>query len=169
MHQAPSSPAVSAVEIVVDNDEDPYAPCFQKLCMKSLRKLAQVSSTHLAEVCDEPAADVILVPLANLHETVIQQALLTSRPAQVSPQSNKTLLGPRAVEVAAQRGKESKRFDRAGDLQLLFEMIVPEELLWMSRWDCSYTKAPPNGIESQRCALRCLSIELMVAEVRHPA
>ncbi|CAE7243553.1 unnamed protein product [Symbiodinium pilosum] len=80
-----SSPAPSTLEVVVENDE--------------------VSSTHLAEVCDEPAADVVLV----------------------SPQSNKTILGPRAVDAAARRGI---RVDEPVDLQthkgILQELASPE-------------------------------------------
>ncbi|CAE7513481.1 unnamed protein product [Symbiodinium natans] len=54
------SPAPSAVEIVIDDE---------------------VSSTHLAELAEEPAADAI----------------------PVTPQSTKIILGPRAIEVAARR------------------------------------------------------------------
>ncbi|CAE7500222.1 unnamed protein product, partial [Symbiodinium sp. CCMP2456] len=60
--QAVEPPETSLVDVVVEQDE--------------------ASSTHLAEVLDEPAADIVLV----------------------SPHTEKTILGPRAVELVTRRG-----------------------------------------------------------------
>jgi len=60
--QAVEPPETSLVDVVVEQDE--------------------ASSTHLAEVLDEPAADMVLV----------------------SPHIEKTILGPRAVELVTRRG-----------------------------------------------------------------